>query len=47
MRLPASEWLEMTGLILVGLIPFAALGIFLGHKLTVAARAYRDDTGRA
>jgi ABC-2 type transport system permease protein len=34
-RLPASEWLQMTGLILVGLIPFAALGIFLGHKLTV------------
>jgi ABC-2 type transport system permease protein len=34
-RLPAGEWLEMTGLIIVGLIPFAALGIFLGHKLTV------------
>jgi ABC-2 type transport system permease protein len=33
-RLPADEWLGMTGLILVGLIPFAALGIFLGHKLT-------------
>jgi hypothetical protein len=36
-RLPASEWLQMTGLILVGLVPFAALGIFLGHKLTVDA----------
>jgi ABC-2 type transport system permease protein len=34
-RLPVDEWLEMTGLILVGLVPFAALGIFLGHKLTV------------
>jgi ABC-2 type transport system permease protein len=34
-RLPAGEWLQMTGLILVGLVPFAALGIFLGHKLTV------------
>jgi ABC-2 type transport system permease protein len=34
-RLGAGEWLQMTGLILVGLIPFAALGIFLGHKLTV------------
>ena len=34
-RLPAAEWLQMTGLILVGLIPFAALGVFLGHKLTV------------
>jgi ABC-2 type transport system permease protein len=33
-RLGASEWLEMTGLILVGLIPFAALGITIGHMLT-------------
>jgi ABC-2 type transport system permease protein len=33
-RLPAGEWLGMTGLILVGLIPFAAAGILLGHKLT-------------
>jgi ABC-2 type transport system permease protein len=32
--LSAREWLEMTGLLLVGLIPFAALGIFLGHLLT-------------
>jgi ABC-2 type transport system permease protein len=32
--LPASYWLEMTGLMLVGLIPFAALGITLGHMLT-------------
>jgi ABC-2 type transport system permease protein len=32
-RLPAGEWLGMTGLIVVGLIPFAAAGIFLGHKL--------------
>jgi ABC-2 type transport system permease protein len=32
-RLPAGEWLAMTGLIIVGLIPFAAAGIFLGHKL--------------
>jgi ABC-2 type transport system permease protein len=32
--LPASEWLKMTGLILVGLVPFAALGITLGHMLT-------------
>ncbi len=32
--LPASDWLEMTGLMLVGLIPFAALGITLGHMLT-------------
>jgi ABC-2 type transport system permease protein len=33
-RLPAGTWLEMTGLILVGLLPFAALGILLGHLLT-------------
>jgi ABC-2 type transport system permease protein len=32
-RLPATEWLGMTGLILVGLVPFAAAGILLGHKL--------------
>jgi ABC-2 type transport system permease protein len=36
-RLPVGEWLAMTGLILVGLVPFAAAGIFLGHKLTVEA----------
>lgn len=34
-RLPAGTWLEMTGLILVALIPFAAIGIFMGHLLTV------------
>ena len=33
-RLPAGRWLAMTGLLLVGLIPFAALGIALGHLLT-------------
>jgi ABC-2 type transport system permease protein len=32
--LPANEWLKMTALILVGLVPFAALGITLGHMLT-------------
>jgi ABC-2 type transport system permease protein len=32
--LGAGEWLGMTGLILVGLIPFAALGIMIGHLLT-------------
>ena len=31
--LPAGRWLEMTGLLLIGLIPFAALGIALGHLL--------------
>jgi ABC-2 type transport system permease protein len=32
-RLPATEWLGMTGLIVVGLVPFAAAGVLLGHKL--------------
>ena len=31
----ASDWVEMTLLILVGLVPFAAAGILLGHLLTV------------
>jgi ABC-2 type transport system permease protein len=33
-HLPAQRWLGMTALILVGLTPFAALGIWLGHLLT-------------
>ncbi len=33
-RLTAGEWVRMTLLILVGLIPFAALGILFGHLLT-------------
>jgi len=33
-HLTADGWLLMTGLILIGLVPFAALGIFLGHSLT-------------
>jgi ABC-2 type transport system permease protein len=32
--LSAGEWARMTGLILVGLIPFAGLGIFMGHVLS-------------
>lgn len=32
--LSAGDWLSMTGLILVGLVPFGALGIALGHMLT-------------
>jgi ABC-2 type transport system permease protein len=34
-RLPAGSWLAMTGLILIALLPFAALGIGLGHLLNV------------
>jgi ABC-2 type transport system permease protein len=33
-HLSAVHWLELTGLMLVGLIPLAALGILLGHLLT-------------
>ncbi len=36
-RLPAGEWAQMVGLMLVGLAPFAALGILLGHLLNVDA----------
>jgi ABC-2 type transport system permease protein len=34
-RLPASAWVGMTGLMLVGLMPFAAFGIMVGHLVTV------------
>jgi len=34
-RLSAGEWLTMTVLLLIGLIPFAVLGILLGHLLSV------------
>ena len=33
-RLAASEWMRMTEYIVVGLVPFVALGILLGHLLT-------------
>lgn len=33
-RLSAQQWLIMTGLLLVGLVPFVILGIMLGHILT-------------
>lgn len=33
-HLTLDGWLLMTGLILIGLLPFAALGIFLGHSLS-------------
>jgi len=36
-HLSAGRWLEMTGLLLIGLLPFAALGIVLGHLLGVEA----------
>jgi ABC-2 type transport system permease protein len=40
-RLSAADWLEMTGLVLVALLPFAALGILLGHLMTA------DSSGAA
>lgn len=33
--LAAHEWLEMTALILIALLPFAALGVTLGHLVNV------------
>jgi ABC-2 type transport system permease protein len=33
-RLSAGAWLTVLGLLLVGLIPFAVLGILLGHLLS-------------
>jgi two-component system sensor histidine kinase DesK len=32
---PLGRWFEMTGLILVGLAPFIALGVLAGHLLTI------------
>jgi ABC-2 type transport system permease protein len=32
--LQADQWLKMTGLILIALVPFGALGILIGHLLT-------------
>jgi len=33
-RLSASDWVRMLALLLVGLIPFAVIGIFIGHRIT-------------
>ena len=38
-HLSATQWLEMTGLILVGLAPFVLMGILLGHLVTVDSLA--------
>jgi ABC-2 type transport system permease protein len=32
-RLPADRWILMTVMLLIGLVPFAALGIWLGHTI--------------
>ena len=36
-RLGASQWLELTGLILVGLAPFVVIGLLLGYLIPVDA----------
>lgn len=33
-RMAAGDWLQMTALLLVGLVPFAAIGIAIGHYVT-------------
>jgi ABC-2 type transport system permease protein len=33
-RIPAGRWFDMTVMLLVGLVPFVALGIVYGHLLT-------------
>jgi ABC-2 type transport system permease protein len=33
-RLDGGQWVRMTSLLLIGLLPFAAIGIVLGHLLT-------------
>jgi ABC-2 type transport system permease protein len=38
-HLSAAEWLEMTGLLLVGLVPFVLMGIILGHLISADALA--------
>jgi ABC-2 type transport system permease protein len=32
--LTAGQWVEMTALLLIGLIPFVAMGVLFGHLLT-------------
>jgi ABC-2 type transport system permease protein len=34
-RMPAERWLQMTWLILIALIPLAALGVLFGHVMTI------------
>jgi ABC-2 type transport system permease protein len=36
-HLPAGRWLGMTGLIIVGALPFAALGVLVGHLVNTDA----------
>lgn len=36
-RLTPAEWLRITALLVIGLVPFAAMGIALGHALSTEA----------
>jgi len=36
-RAPIDRWVEMTALVLIGLIPFAAMGIWIGHATNADA----------
>ena len=38
-RLSAAQWLEMTGLLLAGLVPFVVMGFILGYLVPVDALA--------
>jgi ABC-2 type transport system permease protein len=38
-HLSAAHWLEMTGLLLLGLVPFVLMGIIVGHLISVDALA--------
>jgi ABC-2 type transport system permease protein len=38
-HIPAGDWVRMTLLLIVGLVPFAALGILIGHLITADAVA--------
>jgi ABC-2 type transport system permease protein len=38
-HLSAGQWLEMTGLLVVGLIPFVIMGVIIGHLVEVDALA--------
>jgi ABC-2 type transport system permease protein len=38
-RLSPVRWVMMVGLILVGLLPFAGIGVFIGHRLSIESMA--------
>jgi ABC-2 type transport system permease protein len=46
-RIPADQWLRMCAMVLVAAVPFAALGIGLGHLLTTDAMGPATGFGTA